>query len=127
MATAVDYGVMIACVSIGSLKAMTATACGALVGSIVGFTLSRRWVFRRTDAPVYAQMVRYIGVSLLSLLANVGGEALLVGAGLHYLAARPIISVAVALAWNLPMQCLFVFAVQRRTVAPPLRPADGSV
>jgi hypothetical protein len=51
-------------------------------------------------------------VSLASLVGNAGGEGLLVGLGLHYLVARPIISLAVGLGWNLPMQRFFVF--QRR-------------
>ena len=90
-----------------------ATACGALVGMFVGFGLGRRWVFAATGASALGQAWRYLVVSLVSLVANAGGEAALVGAGLHYLAARPIISISVGLGWNLPMQQFFVFRARR--------------
>jgi putative flippase GtrA len=109
LATAVDYVVMTACASGAGMNPALATACGALVGAVVGFTLGRHWVFRAANGDALAQAWRYLAVSLVSLLANAGGEALLVRTGLHYLAARPIISTTVGLGWNLPMQQLFVF------------------
>ena len=112
-ATAVDYAVMTACASGAGMSPVVATACGALVGTFVGFTLGRRWVFRARDGSALAQAWRYLAVSLVSLVANAAGEALLVRAGLHYLAARPIISTGVALGWNLPMQQFFVFRPRR--------------
>lgn len=109
LATVVDYSVMSGCASGASMNPVLATACGALVGTFVGFALGRRWVFRAVDTAALPQAWRYLVVSLVSLVANAGGEALLVGTGLHYLAARPIISTAVGLGWNLPMQHFFVF------------------
>lgn len=109
LATLVDYAVMAACASGAGMTPAWATACGALVGTFVGFVLGRQWVFRAVETTALAQAWRYLAVSLISLIANAGGEALLVGAGLHYLAARPIISTAVGLGWNLPMQQFFVF------------------
>ncbi len=113
-ATLVDYLVMAACASGAGMSAAAATACGALVGMFVGFTLGRRWVFEAVEASAMTQAWRYFAVSLVSLVANAAGEAALVGAGLHYLAARPVISTAVGLGWNLPMQQLFVFRRDRR-------------
>lgn len=109
VATLVDYAVMAACASGAGMSPALATACGALVGTFVGFALGRRWVFRAAEASALGQLWRYLAVSLVSLVGNAAGEALLVGAGLHYLAARPIISIAVGLGWNLPMQQFFVF------------------
>lgn len=109
LATLVDYAVMASCASGAGMSPALATACGALVGTFVGFALGRRWVFRACEANALGQLWRYLAVSLVSLVSNAAGEALLVGAGLHYLAARPIISVAVGLGWNLPMQQFFVF------------------
>jgi len=108
-ATLVDYAVMTACASGAGMSPALATACGALVGTFVGFALGRRWVFRAAEANALGQLWRYLAVSLVSLVGNAAGEALLVGAGLHYLAARPIISIAIGLGWNLPMQQFFVF------------------
>lgn len=108
-ATIVDYGVMTACASGAGLSPPLATACGSLVGMFVGFALGRRWVFDARGTSAIGQAWRYFAVSLVSLVANAAGEAALVGAGLHYLAARPLISTAVGLGWNLPMQQFFVF------------------
>lgn len=115
-ATLVDYAVMTACASGAAMSPARATACGALVGMFVGFVLGRRWVFAATGASALGQAGRYFAVSLVSLVANAGGEAALVAAGLHYLAARPIVSITVGLGWNLPLQQFFVF---RRAAAPP--------
>ena len=109
LATLVDYAVMAACASGAGMSPALATACAALVGTFVGFVLGRRWVFRAVETTALGQAWRYLAVSLVSLVANALGEALLVGTGLHYLAARPIISTAVGLGWNLPMQQFFVF------------------
>ena len=117
LATVADYAVMTACASGGGVSPPLATACGALIGAVVGFVLARRWVFRAVEATPLVQAWRYLAVSVVSLAANAAGEALLVRAGLHYLAARPIISVTVGLAWNLPMQQLFVFRRRRLAVA----------
>jgi len=108
-ATLVDYVVMAACASGFGMRPTWATAFGSLAGMFIGFALGRRWVFRAADATALGQLGRYVAVSLASLVANAAGEGLLVGLGLHYLAARPIISLAVGLGWNLPMQKLFVF------------------
>ena len=118
LATAVDYLVMTACVRAGRLHPATATACGAAVGTVVGFSISRRWVFAASSGSRVRQLWRYCAVSLLSLVMNCAGEGLLVHAGLHYLAARPAVSLTVGLGWNLPMQSCFVF---RRRPRLPLR------
>lgn len=114
LATLVDYAVMTACAGGAGMTPALATACGALAGTFVGFALGRRWVFRAIGGAPWAQAGRYGAVSLVSLVANAGGEALLVRTGLHFLAARPIISIAVGLGWNLPMQQYFVFRAPRR-------------
>ena len=113
-ATVVDYLVMAACVSGAGLGPSLGTALGALAGTVVGFALARRWVFRASDGPRLAQASRYVAVSLVSLVANTAGEECLVRAGLQYVAARTIVSVVVGLAWNLPMQQLFVFGRRAR-------------
>ena len=112
-ATAVDYLVMIVGVSGVGLHPSTATALGALAGTVLGFVLARRWVFRASDGPPLTQASRYVAVSLVSLVANSAGEGLAVRCGLQYIVARTLVSVIVGLAWNLPMQHLFVFRRRR--------------
>ena len=45
VATALDYCVMIVCVSAFGLSPVVGTAVGALFGAVTNFMLGRRWVF----------------------------------------------------------------------------------
>ena len=109
VATLVDYAVMALAVSAAGISAGAATALGALAGCVVGFSTLRRMAFHDDDTAVRTQAIRYALVSLVGLTANACGEELLVRAGLSYLAARPVISLLVAVGWSFPMQRRFVF------------------
>ena len=109
VATVADYIVMITGVAAFGLPPSAATAVGALGGGALGFALARTWVFRATSGARHVQAAAYASVWLVSLLANAGGEAAFVRAGLNYVAARVIVSLVVGLAWNFPMQRRFVF------------------
>ena len=110
VATAVDYGVMIALVGLGGALPAAGTAAGAASGGLVNFLLGRRWIFRATDDKTAPQAGRYLIVSLGSLLLNTAGVHVLAGLlEFHYVAARVAVSIAVSLLWNFPMQRTFVF------------------
>jgi putative flippase GtrA len=110
-ATLVDFTVMITCVRSG-LSPVAGTAIGAACGAVTNFTLGRLWIFP-SPAPDRAdrQAVRYAVVSLSSLGLNTLGE-LGVHNGLHvqYVVARMLVSAAVSLGWNYPLQRGWVFA-----------------
>jgi putative flippase GtrA len=109
VATAVDYVVMIACVSAFGLSPVAGTVAGALCGAVTSFSLGRRWVFDAQKGDLRGQAIRYAMVSGVSLCCNAGGEWLLVRLGLQYIIARVVASLVVGIGWNFPMQRHFVF------------------
>jgi putative flippase GtrA len=110
-ATAIDYLVMILCVSVAGLGPVSGTAIGAGTGAITNFTLGRNFTFKAKDrGPVRSQALRYAAVSLMSLGWNTIGEHVFaVMLGLHYVVARLIVGTLVGFIWNFPMHRYFVF------------------
>jgi putative flippase GtrA len=109
-ATTVDFAAMIALVECLGLSPVTSTAISASLGGITSFVLGRVWIFRRHSGHWAAQATRYAVVSGASAGLNALGEHLLHDlAGLQYVWARLLVSVAVSLLWNFPMQRGFVF------------------
>ena len=109
VATAVDYAIMIACVSAFGLSPVVGTVLGALCGAVTSFTLGRRWVFDARKGDLRGQALRYAMVSTVSLCCNAGGEWVLVRVGLQYVIARVVASTVVGIGWNFPMHRHFVF------------------
>lgn len=108
--TAVDFGVMIACVSGLGMGPVAGTAWGAAAGALTNFALGRHWIFEAHERAWAPQALRYAAVSAASLGLNAAGEYLLaVRLGVAYIAARALTAVVVSLVWNLPMQRRFVF------------------
>jgi putative flippase GtrA len=113
-ATAVDFATMILAVERLGLTPVVATAIGASVGAVTNFLLARAWIFRRRSGHWAAQGVRYAIVSGASAGLNALGEHLLHDvARVDYVGARVVVSVAVSLLWNFPMQRHFVFGEGR--------------
>ena len=115
IATGLDYGVMIALVSLGGASPETGTALGAACGAVLNFSLGRMWIFRATGGKVAPQAGRYIAIATGSLLLNTAGMHVLAGL-LHvpYVAARVAVSIVVSLLWNFPMHQTFVFRGGKR-------------
>ena len=109
IATSVDYGVMILCVSLVGATPVWGTVLGSIAGAFVSFTLGRRWIFDAERGQLAGQALRYALVSGLSLCGNAAGEWLLVRAHVHYVVARILASLVVGVAWNFPMHRHFVF------------------
>lgn len=107
---------MIALVELAELSPVLGAALGAALGAVVNFLLNRRWVFHAERAPVAGQALRYALVSLASAGWNALGEHLLFKVfGLHYVVARVLVSVAVSLGWNFPLQRGWVFRTPEET------------
>ena len=108
--TVIDFGLMIALVQLAGVSADLGTAAGAVAGGVLNFIISRRWIFRGHAGHWATQAVWYVVVSGSGAGLNVLGEHLLHDvAGVQYLAARVVVSFAVGLLWNFPMQRRFVF------------------
>jgi putative flippase GtrA len=114
VASIVDFSVMIACVHAG-LSPVGGTALGAACGAATNFTLARHWIFPSNSPDrAHRQAARYGLVSAGSLGLNTLGEfALHNGAHTQYVLARLLVAVSVSLAWNYPLQRLWVFAPRR--------------
>jgi putative flippase GtrA len=113
-ATAVDFATMILLVERLGLTPVAGTAVGASVGAVTNFLLARTWIFRRHSGHWATQGMRYVLVSVASAGLNVLGEHLLHDvARVQYVGARVLVSVAVSLLWNFPMQRHFVFGEDR--------------
>ena len=110
VATAVDFGAMIALVEGAGLSPVAGTAVGASLGAVTNFSLGRAWIFPRHSGHWAAQAARYAVVSAASAGWNTLGEHLLHDlARVQYVLARVVVSIAVSLLWNFPMQRRFVF------------------
>jgi putative flippase GtrA len=108
--TALDFGVMSACVRLLGWSAVTGTVLGALTGGVTNFVLGRRWIFASTTDDARAQALRYALVSLASLVLNAVGEYVLHDRlGIQFQIARAIVAAIVSVAWNFPMHRSFVF------------------
>lgn len=117
LATALDYCVMIVCVSLFGLSPVAGTVIGAIFGAVTNFMLGRRWVFDARGGDLRTQALRYALVSAVSLACNAGAEDLLVHAGLQYIAARLLASVTIGVGWNFPMHRHFVFRAEPAAAA----------
>ena len=69
-----------------------------LVSHTIHYAFGRTWIFRGTDRKVTTGYILFLLNSLVGLGITVGLFALFVGAGLHYLAARIVVSVFAGLA-----------------------------
>ncbi len=109
-ATAVDFATMILAVERLGVAPTLGTALGATVGAVTNFLLGRVWIFRVGRGGWARQAVRYAVTSGASAGWNTLGEYLLHDrAHLQYVWARIVVSGAVSLLWNFPVQRGFVF------------------
>lgn len=113
IATAVDFGVMIALVEIVGMIPAAATLVSAAVGGVTNFTIARAWAFRgRHTGTMRAQLGRYFVVSLGGALLNAALlEVLLLMASPPYVVARAAVAVTVSLAYSYPAHSRIVFRV----------------
>ncbi len=110
LGTVVDFATMTTLVELGLAGPVAATGCGAAVGGTLNFLVGRHWVFDATTERPQAQALRYVFVSVTSLIFNMAGEHLSTGV-LHtnYVIGRIVTALLVATLWNYPMQRAFVF------------------
>lgn len=87
-----------------------ASVIGTISGGIINFIIGRYWVFKVYNFNIYQQSRRYFIIWAGNLFLNaLGVYVLLHYAGLNYILAKLIISVAVAVGYNYPLQKKYVF------------------
>ena len=110
VSTAVDFGVMVLFVELLGRSPVLGTLAGATCGALTNFQLGRHWIFEAEHEGAAPQALRYAVVSASSAGLNALGEyAAHDLLGVHYLAARALVAIAVSFAWNFPMHRHFVF------------------
>lgn len=110
ISTAVDFAVMVLCVSGLGAAPSIGTAIGATAGGVTNFMLGRHWTFEAGEGAAAPQALRYAFVSGASRGWNTLGEWVLSERiGVQYVLARLVVALAVSVLWNFPMQRYFVF------------------
>jgi putative flippase GtrA len=105
-----DYLITIIFKELFALDAVRASMLGVIFGGIINFLIGRNWVFESKSLPAYHQAKRYFVAWCGNLILNTTGVYLLTGhAGIHYIIAKLITSITIAVAYNYPIQKRYVF------------------
>jgi putative flippase GtrA len=107
VATAVHYAVLIGLTELAGVHPVIGTACGALTGGVVSYTLNRLYTF--TARPAYMRgLAKFIIVISIGAALNAGIVAFFMWVGLWYLVAQ-FIATAIVLIWNFAVSRVVVF------------------
>jgi putative flippase GtrA len=111
VATAVDFGTMIALVELARVAPPLATVGGAVLGGVSNFAIGRTWAFRGVHTgSLHGQAARYAAVSFGGALLNGALVALVLSAAaLPYVAARMLVAALVSVAYTFPLHTRVVF------------------
>lgn len=111
LATAVDFGTMIALVELAHVAPPLATVGGAVLGGVSNFAIGRTWAFRGVHTgSLHGQAARYAAVSFGGALLNGALVALvLAAAAVPYVAARMLVAALVSVAYTFPLHTRVVF------------------
>ena len=80
------------------VPAVPAAGASGLVRHTIHYVFGRTWIFRGTERTIAAGYILFLLNSLVGLAITVSLFALFVGAGMHYLVARVVVSVFAGLA-----------------------------
>lgn len=110
VASGLEY-VLVTVLVLVRLHYLTAATVGAVTGALTDFALKRHWAFSRADkSPVHHEGLRYLLVSLASLVLNLAVAYAMVD-GLRLPAVPGVIaaSLVVGVIWNYPLHRYYVF------------------
>lgn len=110
LATGSDYSLSFGLHNWFRVSGVLATGLGATLGAVVGFVISRYWVFPGQSRSRQQQAVRYGLVSLLGGTGNVAGMQLAELANLPFSTARIGVGVLVYLFISYPINKRYVFS-----------------
>lgn len=117
------YIILIACVRLGLLDPVWASALGFCISAAFNYLLNRRLTFGSTRTHSSAAP-RFVGVALSGLAINTALIALLNGVlGWHYLFAQ-VIATGATLVWNFLLHKIWTFAGSK---SDRLHPGEESV
>ena len=111
-ASLVDYFVTIIAVQFCSFPVMLAGITGTISGGTINFQMGRVWVFQKKQSARREQAKRYFVVWFGNLMLNTAGLYVLKSHVVHYIIAKVIISILVAVFYNYPLQKNYVFEIK---------------
>lgn len=111
IATMVDFAVSYVLATWCGLWYVWATGCGAVTGGVSNCAVNYRWVFDDTNALQKRKVAwRYMQVWTGSIVLNtLGTYALTELSGQHFILAKAVVAVVVAVVWNYQLQRRYVF------------------
>lgn len=110
VSTLVDFTVSLLLAEWAGLYYVTSTFLGALSGGIVNCSMNYRWVFKPQGMKKKNVATKYLVVWSGSIALNtLGTFALTELSGRHFIYAKILVAVAVAVLWNYQLQRLFVY------------------
>jgi putative flippase GtrA len=108
--TALDFGVLTGLVELAHVDYVLATFIGSAIGATANFLINRAWAFAATDGHLGHQAFRHALVQAGAAgLHTTGVWAFTRGLGAPYLIAKALVAVLTYVAWNYPLNHLFVF------------------
>ena len=111
-ASLVDYFVTIIAVQLCGFPVMLAGITGTVSGGIINFQMGRLWVFQKKQSARREQVKRYFVVWFGNLVLNTTGFYVLKTYVVHYIIAKLVISILVAVFYNYPLQKNYVFEIK---------------
>ena len=108
-ASLVDYLVTIIAVQLCGFPILLAGITGTVSGGIINFQMGRHWVFQKKQSKRREQVKRYFVVWSGNLILNATGFYVLAMYVVHYIIAKLLISILVAVFYNYPLQKNYVF------------------
>lgn len=110
IASLIDYLITIVLVQLFHTDIVWAGVTGTVCGGVINFIIGRIWVFKATEGAARKQAGRYLLVWAGNLILNATGLYLLAKQlGIHYIVAKVVTSLLVAIGWNYPLQKRYVF------------------
>ena len=105
-----DYLVTIISKQFLHIDEVVASVMGTVVGGVVNFLIGRHWVFRSMTASYFQQGKKYFLAWTGNLFLNAFGVYVLTKhAAVHYIIAKVMTSLSVAIGYNYPIQKKYVF------------------
>lgn len=110
IATALDFTVFLILFKVLGVYYVWATAIGATCGAICNFLINRYWAFRSSKERIELQALRYLLVSLGSLILNTWGLYMITEwSGMDPFYGKIIVSILVAWCFNYTLHRFWVF------------------
>lgn len=117
--TALDFATLISLTELAGVSYVVATWLGTVVGALSNFVINRNWAFRARGKHYGSQFARFVLVQVAASAFHTGGVwGLTAAAGVPYPISKAIVSVAVYLLWNYPLNRRFVFSQSRESDGP---------